>query len=170
MPQIALVRQGVRRNFRELPLRVGLVLLLALGAGIVASLAAPPRGARERPGALGGPGVLLTISSRRGNGRSWWRRGCRPPFRRRSGRGRETPSGRSRAGQGVPTVALQAPMEFPVEESPGARILAGFGVPDVRKSFGLWSVYTTDLLEEESTETGRHPVPAPFRRRSGARA
>ena len=61
---------------------------------------------------------------------------------------------------GVSTTALFAPMEFPVEESPGARVLAGFGVPDVRKSFGLWSVYTTDLIEEESTETGgvRYPL------------
>ena len=64
---------------------------------------------------------------------------------------------------GVPTVALQAPMEFPVEESPGTRILAGFGVPDARKSFGLWSVYTTDLLEEESTETGGTRFPLVFR-------
>lgn len=63
---------------------------------------------------------------------------------------------------GVETVALQAPMEFPVEETPGARILAGFGVPDVRKSFGLWSLYTTDLIEEESTETGGTRFPIRF--------
>ena len=157
VPQIALVRQA-SIELPGTPFRVGLVLLLALGAGITAAwlLQRVRASARVRWTALvvltAVPGVVAALVA------AWVPAAVPQAVRAREGDAFWKIAG----GAGVPTVALQAPMEFPVEESPGARILAGFGVPDIRKSFGLWSVYTTDLLEEESTETGGTRFPLRF--------
>ena len=157
VPQIALVRQGVT-ELPGAPFRVGLVLVLALGAGIATSwiLHRTTAGVRTRWAIL----VVATMAPAAGAalvGR-WVPSAVPEAVRARQGDAFWKIAG----GAGIPTIALQAPMEFPVEESPGARILAGFGVPDVRKSFGLWSVYTTDLIEEESTETGGTRFPLGF--------
>ena len=157
VPQIALVRQA-SRELPGTPIRVGAVLVLALGAGIAATwlLSRTRLRPRVRWVILGVltvvPGVAAALVA------AWVPAAVPQAVRARQGDAFWKLAG----GAGVPTVALQAPMEFPVEESPGARILAGFGVPDVRKSFGLWSVYTTDLLEEESTETGGTRFPLRF--------
>ena len=157
VPQIALVRQATV-ELPGAPFRVGLVLVLALGAGIVASWFLQRTSARSRVRVL----VLAVATTLPAAGAALvalWVPGAVPQaIRARQGDAFWKIAG----GAGVPTVALQAPMEFPVEESPGARVLAGFGVPDVRKSFGLWSVYTTDLLDEESTETGGTRFPLRF--------
>ena len=160
VPQIALVRQA-STELPGTPVRVGFVLFLALGAGIAAAwlLQRIRASARVRwaslvvPTAI--PGVAAALVA------AWVPAAVPEAIRAREGDAFWKIAG----GAGVATVALQAPMEFPVEESPGARILAGFGVPDVRKSFGLWSVYTTDLLEEESTETGGTRFPLRFEER-----
>ena len=157
VPQIALVRQATT-ELPGMPLRVGLVLVLALGAGIAASwlLRRASAGSRTRWVLLvvmtAVPAVAAALVA------AWVPTAVPEAVRARQGDAFWKIAG----GAGVPTVALQAPMEFPVEESPGTRILAGFGVPDARKSFGLWSVYTTDLLEEESTETGGTRFPLRF--------
>ncbi len=157
VPQIALVRQA-STELPGVPMRVGLVLLVTLGAGIAASwlLQRTSAGPRIRWMFLvvltTVPGVAVALVA------VWLPAAVPRAIRARQGDAFWKIAG----GAGVPTVALQAPMEFPVEESPGTRILAGFGVPDVRKSFGLWSVYTTDLLEEESTETGGTRFPLRF--------
>lgn len=167
-PQIALVRQ----RSRKLPgaaVRGALAALLALGAGAVAawvtgiagSAGRFRRGRRARllaggtaAGVVGAAALLVS---------SWI-----PPALPEAVRARQGDAfWKIAGGAGIPTVALQAPMEFPVEESPGARILAGFGVPDARKSFGLWSLYTTDLIEEESTETGGTRYPLRFEADAG---
>jgi predicted AlkP superfamily phosphohydrolase/phosphomutase len=157
VPQIALVRQATT-ELPGTPLRVGFVLLLALGAGIAGSwvLHRMPVNRRVR---WGGLAVVTAVPAIAAALVAAWAPAAVPEaIRARQGDAFWKIAG----GAGVPTVALQAPMEFPVEESPGARILAGFGVPDVRKSFGLWSLYTTDLLEEESTETGGTRFPLRF--------
>ncbi len=155
VPRIALVRQETLR----LPGRGARVLLLALLAAsvglIVGWLAGRRYGAAH--GRFGVTGAVLVVA-------------VLGPFAiflpdaaPQAVRARQGPSFWAVAGAaGTPSIALMAPMEFPVTESPGARILAGFGTPDVRKSFGLWSVYTTDLLEEESTETGGARFPIRF--------
>ena len=157
VPQIALVRQA-SIELPGTPVRVGLVLILALGAGIAGAwlLQRVRASARVRWASL----VALTAvpATAAALVAAWLPAAVPQAVRARQGDAFWKIAG----GAGVPTVALQAPMEFPVEESPGARILAGFGVPDVRKSFGLWSVYTTDLLEEESTETGGTRFPLRF--------
>ncbi len=157
VPQIALVRQA-SIELPGMPVRVGLVLVLALGAGIAGAwlLQRVRASARVRWASL----VALTAvpATAAALVAAWLPAAVPQAVRARQGDAFWKIAG----GAGVPTVALQAPMEFPVEESPGARILAGFGVPDVRKSFGLWSVYTTDLLEEESTETGGTRFPLRF--------
>ncbi|MXW70714.1 MAG: hypothetical protein F4Z74_04575 [Acidobacteria bacterium] len=157
VPQIALVRQAAS-ELPGTPFRVGLVLVIALGAGIVASwvlhrMRAHPR---YRWPVL----AAATIVPAAGTAllAAWVPDAVPQAVRARQGDAFWKIAG----GAGVSTIALQAPMEFPVEESPGTRILAGFGVPDARKSFGLWAVYTTDLLDEESTETGGTRFPLRF--------
>ena len=154
-PQIALVRQ----ESRELPgpaVRWTLVLLFALGAGTAGGWLAGRFRAGRRVRRLSGAAAAGVAAVSASLLAGWIPAAVPQAVRARQGDAFWKIAG----GAGIPTVALQAPMEFPVEESPGARILAGFGVPDARKSFGLWSVYTTDLIEEESTETGgtRYPL------------
>lgn len=159
-PRIALVRE----SSRPLPgpaARAAVVLVLALAIGLLARWAAgrrlPGAGpACRRPAWIVGA-VFAVLTGAAGFVVS----GFVPSSLPQAVRARHGDAFWRVAGAaGVEAVALSAPMEFPVAESPGARILAGFGVPDVRRSFGLWSVYTTDLLEEESTETGgtRYPL------------
>ncbi len=155
VPRIALVRQETLR-LPGLGARVLLLALLAASVGLIVGWLAGKRyGAAH--GRFGVTGAVLVVA-------------VLGPFAiflpdaaPQAVRARQGPSFWAVAGAaGTPSIALMAPMEFPVTESPGARILAGFGTPDVRKSFGLWSVYTTDLLEEESTETGGTRFPIRF--------
>ncbi len=153
-PRIALVRED-SRALPGAPARFVVVLLLAAGAGLGAFRLAGsrrPAGRRRMVGAF----ACALVGVAAGVLASWIPEAVPQAVRARQGDAFWKLAGAA----GIETVALQAPMEFPVEESPGARILAGFGVPDARKSFGLWSVYTTDLIEEESTETGgtRYPL------------
>ena len=160
-PRIALVRE----SSRPLPgpaARAAAVLLLALAVFGAASWVAARLTRRRFPGV--GPGPARIVGAVFGGltaAGGWILAGFLPSSLPQAVRARQGDAFWQIAGAaGVETVALSAPMEFPVEESPGTRILAGFGVPDARRSFGLWAVYTTDLLEEESTETGgaRYPL------------
>jgi len=56
---------------------------------------------------------------------------------------------------GVPSVVLDGPMAWDRPEVPGARVLAGLGVPDARGSYGDWFVYTTDPSEFVREPEGR---------------
>ncbi len=164
-PQIALVREGTRRISPAL--RWSLLLLVIAVMGWLTRVAAA-RWLPEVKVAGGVPsrrvinpywfvGTVVVLTGFAGHMVLQWI----PEELPQAIRARQGDSfWKIAGGAGVPTVALQAPMDFPVEESPGARVLAGFGVPDVRKSFGLWSIYSTDLIEEESTETGgtRYPL------------
>ena len=155
VPRIALVREGSVR-LPGAAVRWVLVALLALVAGAAAGWVTGRLTRRRGVRRLGGLAAAGAVALGAGALAVW-----APPAVPQAIRAREGASFWKIAGAaGVPTVALSAPMEFPVEESPGARILAGFGVPDARGSFGLWSVYTTDLIAEESTETGgtRYPL------------
>lgn len=167
-PRIALVRESVR----PLPgpaARAAAVLLLALAVfGAASWVAARLTRRRFRDGGPGvGPGPARIVGAVFGGltaAGGWILAGFLPSSLPQAVRARQGDAFWQIAGAaGVETVALSAPMEFPVEESPGTRILAGFGVPDARRSFGLWAVYTTDLLEEESTETGGTRYPLRFR-------
>lgn len=154
-PRIALVRETTA----SLPgpmARAALVLLLAMLAAVAAAFAVGRLTGRRgaRPAAAI---TLAAVAAALGGAAAYWVPDSLPlALRARQGDAFWKIAGAA----GVPAVALSAPMEFPVEESPGARVLAGFGVPDARRSFGLWSLYETDLIEEESTETGgtRYPL------------
>jgi predicted AlkP superfamily phosphohydrolase/phosphomutase len=59
------------------------------------------------------------------------------------------------AQAGVPCVVLDGAMAWDRPEVPGAKVLAGLGVPDVRANNGDWFVYTTDPKVLERAPQGR---------------
>jgi predicted AlkP superfamily phosphohydrolase/phosphomutase len=59
------------------------------------------------------------------------------------------------ARAGVPSVVLDGPMSWDRPGVPGAKVLAGLGVPDARGSYGDWFVYTTDPAEFSREPEGR---------------
>lgn len=155
VPQIALVRQ----ESLVLPGLGARLLLVAMFAGSVGLVVAWLTGRRHRPSRWRfGAGAALILAAVLGPVAFLLPDAVPQAVRARQGSAFWAVAGAA----GVPSVALMAPMEFPVTESPGARVLAGFGTPDARKSFGRWSVYTTDLLEEEPTETGGTRFPIRF--------
>ncbi|MEQ8767399.1 MAG: alkaline phosphatase family protein [Planctomycetota bacterium] len=65
------------------------------------------------------------------------------------------------AENGVETVGLQLPMEFPVQDTPNSRLTAGLGVPDIQGSPGTWYLYTDGqfmIRAEEQTGTAGYEV------------
>ncbi len=70
-------------------------------------------------------------------GRAWWDRQAR---------------------QGVRSVVLRVPMTFPAGAEPGARLMAGLGVPDIR---GTQGVYT--LLTDHAEVSGPRQIPIVWR-------
>jgi predicted AlkP superfamily phosphohydrolase/phosphomutase len=63
---------------------------------------------------------------------------------------------------GIKTVALEAPVTYPAEELPGSKLLTGLGTPDILETWGLWSLYTTDLFDPEQSESGGTLLPLDF--------
>jgi predicted AlkP superfamily phosphohydrolase/phosphomutase len=59
------------------------------------------------------------------------------------------------AKAGVPSVVLDGAMAWDRPEVPGAKVLAGLGVPDARGAYGDWFIYTTDPSEEGREPDGR---------------
>lgn len=63
---------------------------------------------------------------------------------------------------GVSSVLIRIPATFPPEPLSHGRMLSGLGVPDVRKTFGTFSFYTTDPVEAGDTEMGGKIIPVAF--------
>ena len=61
--------------------------------------------------------------------------------------------------RGIATVLIRVPVTFPPENLPQGRMLSGLGVPDVRKTFGTFSFYTTESVKAEDTEMGGKVIP-----------
>ncbi|MCY2960140.1 MAG: alkaline phosphatase family protein [Planctomycetota bacterium] len=59
------------------------------------------------------------------------------------------------AKAGVPCVVIDSAMSWDRPEVPGARVLSGLGVPDVRSNNGDWFVYTTDPKVLERAPIGQ---------------
>ncbi len=68
---------------------------------------------------------------------------------------RTAPFWESAASAGVPCVVLDGAMAWDRPEVPGAKVLAGLGVPDVRSNNGDWFVYTTDPKVIERAPVGQ---------------
>lgn len=63
------------------------------------------------------------------------------------------------ARAGIPSVLIRIPVTFPPETVPHGRLLSGLGVPDIRKTFGTFSFYTTEPVEVGDTEMGGKIIP-----------
>lgn len=58
------------------------------------------------------------------------------------------------AREGKRAVVLDAAMCWDRKETPGARVMAGLGLPDVRGAYGDWFIYTDDPYELEKPPLG----------------
>lgn len=73
---------------------------------------------------------------------------------------KEGPSFWTLTGQaGIKTVVIGAPLAFPAEEVRHGRLVAGFGVPDMAGTHGLWFRYSTRFSDTMPTETGGWQLP-----------
>lgn len=61
--------------------------------------------------------------------------------------------------RGISSSTLMAPCCFPAEHMDNGRLLCGLGVPDIAGSPGFWSVYSSNLISAETTETGGRLLP-----------
>ncbi len=63
---------------------------------------------------------------------------------------------RTIAEQGIVTSVLRMPLSLPPDELPNGNLLAGLGVPDVRKTWGTFFYFATDLTQWDvgNTEFG----------------
>lgn len=68
---------------------------------------------------------------------------------------RAAPFWEEAAKAGVRTVVIDSAMSWDRPEAPGARVLSGLGVPDVRSNNGDWFVYTTDPKVLERAPIGQ---------------
>ncbi len=59
------------------------------------------------------------------------------------------------ARAGVPSVVIDGAMTWDRPDVPGAKVLSGLGVPDVRGAYGDWFLYTTDPSEMARQPEGR---------------
>lgn len=58
------------------------------------------------------------------------------------------------ASAGKQAVVVDAAMAFGMDTPAGARVLAGFGLPDARGGIGEWSIYTDDQLQFDRPPRG----------------
>jgi predicted AlkP superfamily phosphohydrolase/phosphomutase len=57
----------------------------------------------------------------------------------------------------IPSIVVRVPATFPADPYPNGHLLSGLGVPDIRGTFGTFTLYTTESLPErvdENTEMG----------------
>lgn len=61
------------------------------------------------------------------------------------------------AEHGVHSTIIRVPGTFPPDPNPGGRLLSGLGVPDIRGTFGTYTLYTSvpaTAIKETNTEKG----------------
>jgi predicted AlkP superfamily phosphohydrolase/phosphomutase len=57
--------------------------------------------------------------------------------------------------QGIHSTVIRVPQTFPPDPNPGGRLLSGLGVPDLRGTFGTYTLYTSEPKStKENTEKG----------------
>ncbi len=72
--------------------------------------------------------------------------------------------------KGIPTTSCRVPARFPADRLEHGRAVAGLGVPDVRKTMGTFTYYTTEpltLADSGDTEMGGKVVPLYFKPTTG---
>ena len=57
------------------------------------------------------------------------------------------------AAAGKRVTAIDIPVTFPATANPGVQLTTGLGTPDVRQTWGNWSVYSSASFDSETSET-----------------
>ncbi len=57
------------------------------------------------------------------------------------------------AASGRRVTAIDIPVTFPAKAEPGVQLTTGLGTPDVRQTWGNWSVYSSASFDSETSET-----------------
>lgn len=160
LPDIALAKEGTEPILPETSLRVALAAGIggggfALAFLLLGLLLRVKRGAALLASgvvglALGGAALYAVMK--------WVPREIPKPIATREG----VTFWKYTSQNGIRTIALEAPVAFPAEEMPGGKLLTGLGTPDLLKTWGTWTLYTSDLFEEEPSEMGGLKVPLDF--------
>lgn len=59
------------------------------------------------------------------------------------------------AEHGVRSTVIRVPNTFPPDPNPGGRLLSGLGVPDIRGTFGTYTIYTSDPGDKNGSGASR---------------
>lgn len=66
-----------------------------------------------------------------------------------------TPFWQALSEHGIHSTVIRVPQTFPPDQNKGGRLLAGLGVPDLRGTFGTYTLYTSEsMVSSENTEKG----------------
>jgi predicted AlkP superfamily phosphohydrolase/phosphomutase len=160
LPDIALAKESTQAILPETSLRVALALGIGGGGFALVFLIVGILLRARRGRALAASGVvgLLVFGACLYAVMKWLPREIPMPLATREG----VAFWKYTSQNGIRTVALEAPVTFPAEEMPGGKLLTGLGTPDLLKTWGTWTLYTSDLFEEEPSEMGGLKVPLDF--------
>jgi len=160
LPDIALAKEGTEPILPQTSLRValavgigggGFALVYLLLALLLRLKRAPALLASGAVGlALGGAALYAVLN--------WLPREIPKPIATREG----VAFWKYTSQNGIKTVALEAAVTFPAEDMPGGKLLTGLGTPDMLKTWGTWTLFTSDLFEEEPSEMGGLKIPLDF--------
>jgi predicted AlkP superfamily phosphohydrolase/phosphomutase len=59
------------------------------------------------------------------------------------------------AEHGIRSTVIRVPNTFPPDANPGGRLLSGLGVPDIRGTFGTYTIYTSDTGDKDRPTASR---------------
>lgn len=149
-PEIALATEGTRPLLPSSLARAGLTAGLGLVVLLLVLAGLRVLGRSPRAALLAGIVVALpfwalgAVATFR-----WLPRELPEPRLNREG----TPFWDIAAGSGVRVTAIDIPVTFPATGADGVQLTTGLGTPDIRKTWGNWSVYSSVPFEEEFSET-----------------
>lgn len=150
-PEIALAQETTQPLLPSRPLRGGLVVAAALVGFLVVFGALRLLRARPRVAAIPAAIGALSIAALAGLALFRWVPWELPAARSLRG---GVPFWERAAAAGVRCTVIDAPVTFPAAQVPGVRLTTGLGTPDVRQTWGYWTLFSSGSFDKAHSETG----------------